>query len=181
MNTRRLITAVGIAGGGMLVAAFAQLGTAPIAGADVTALINELDGTFTIGSTAMTNAADAFADGNVPLGLDYEFGAADTYLLSVVGDLVYGGYESLENVPGPYEAIGFPYVADPLPTTLALATSEATTDLSGVSTDLSDAATALSSGDFTDGAFDVFYAVGGLAEAPETELIGLADLLTGSL
>ena len=59
---------LGAAAGGMLVAALAQLAAAPTAGADVQDVITELDGTLQVGQTALTNAADSFADGNVLYG-----------------------------------------------------------------------------------------------------------------
>jgi hypothetical protein len=169
------------AASGMLVAALAQLATAPAAGADVTAIVNELDGTLTVAQTALTNASDAFVGGNVPFGLDYGFGALDTYLLSAAGDLAYGGYESLAGVSGPYPDFGFYYIQNPVPLTLADASADATADVNTAEGEFASAATALADGNIATAAIDAFDGNGALIEAPEVEFIGLVDALSGSL
>jgi hypothetical protein len=182
-SRRRSGAVVGLAAtaGGMIVAALAQLAAAPAAGADVTDVVTELDATLQVAQTALTNASDSFVDGNVPNGLDYGFGALNTYLLSTVGDLAYGGYESLEGVSGPYTVFGFYYIDNPAPTTLAEATADATTLLGNAQTDFAAGASDFASGDIAAGATDSFYGLGLLLEAPEVDFIGLTDTLLGSV
>jgi hypothetical protein len=168
---------LGAAAGGMVVAVLAQLAAAPTAGADVQDVITELDGTLQVGQTALTNAADSFADGNVLYGLDYGFGALDTYSLDPLGDVLYGGYESLVGAAGPYPDFGFYYIQNPVPDTLAAASADATADLGYAETDFTTALTDFGSGDYADGATAAFQAIGGLITAPEVEVLGLVDAL----
>jgi hypothetical protein len=177
MNGRRFIVGLGVAGAGMLAAAFAQLAAAPVAGADVQDMITELDGTLQVGQTALTNAADSFADGNVLYGLDYGFGALDTYSLDPLADVLYGGYESLVGAAGPYPDFGFYYIQNPVPETLSAANADAAADLGYFETDLSTAVTDFGSADYADGATAAFAAIGGLITAPEVEVLGLVDAL----
>jgi hypothetical protein len=174
---RSSIVSLGAATGGMLVAALAQLAVAPVAGADVQDMITELDGTLQVGQTALTNALDSFANGNLLYGLDYGFGALDTYSLDPLGDLLYGGYESLVGAAGPYPDFGFYYIQNPVPDTLAAASADATADLGYFETDLSTAVSDFGSGDYADGATAAFAAIGGLITAPEVEVLGLVDAL----
>jgi len=172
-----IVVSLGAAAGGMLVAALAQLAAAPTAGADVQDMITELDGTLQVGQTALTNAVDSFASGNVLYGLDYGFGALDTYSLDPLGDVLYGGYESLIGAAGPYPDFGFYYIQNPVPDTLEAATADATADLDYLQADLSTAVTDFGSGDYADGATAAFQAIGDVITAPEVEVLGLVDAL----
>lgn len=176
-RTRSLIAGVGAAAGGILFAVLAQVASAPTAAADVQDMVTELDGTFQIGQTALTNAADSLASGNLLYGLDYGFGALDTYSLDPLGDLVYGGYESLVGAAGPYPDFGFYYIQNPVPDTLSAATADANADLGLAEADFSTTVTDLGSGDYTDGAIAAFQAIGNLVTAPEVEVLGLIDAL----
>ena len=177
MNSRRFLVALGVAGGGMLAAVFAQLAAAPVAGADVQDMITELDGTLQVGQTALTNAVDSFANDNVLYGLDYGFGALDTYSLDPLGDVLYGGYESLVGAPGPYPDFGFYYIQNPVPETLSAANADAAADLGYADTDFTTAVADFGNGDYADGATAAFQVIGNLITAPEVEVLGLVDAL----
>ncbi len=159
----------------------AQLAAAPAAGADVSDIITELDGTAAVAQTAFNNASEAFLAGNVPYGLDYGFGALDTSLLSYFGDLAYGGVESLEGVSGPYPSFGFYYIDNPVPVTLAEATADATARFDLADADFASALTAFGDGNFSSGATDVFGGIGALVESSQIDFIGLSDALLGSI
>jgi hypothetical protein len=181
MNGRTFIAGLGTVAGGMLVAGLAQLGAAPAASADVQDIINSIDGTFTIGQEDAQTGLDYLTAGNVPEGLSYEFGALNTYSLDPLADVLYGGYESLEGVSGPYPVNAWPDGLDYAPTTLAAANADAADELAYVQTSFTEAVTAFGDGNTAAGAFDVFGSIGALEEAPELEIIGLADALSGSL
>jgi hypothetical protein len=180
MNNRRFITAVGVAGG-MLVTGLAQLGAAPTASADVQAIINSIDGTFTVGQDDLTAASAAFSADNIPVGLSESFGALNTDSLDPLADLLYGGYETAEGVPGPYPDFGWPGGLDFTPATLTAAIADVNLELGYAQQDFGAAATAFAGDNLTTGALDLFGGIGALEQVPELSIIGLADSLSGGM
>lgn len=171
------VVGIGAAAGGMLVAAFAQLATAPDAQADE--ITNGLTNTFAAANTDFMTASTDFAGGDVPDGLGYSFAGLNDYLLAPIADVAYNGYQELQGVGGAGTFFTFPELADP--TTLAATSADVTNALGLAASDFTTAGNDFATSDFIDGASFAFQAIGQLVDAPEVELIGLTDTLLSSV
>jgi hypothetical protein len=171
-----IAVSLGAVAGGMLVAALAQVATAPAAGADV--IINGFEDTFAEGNVAFGDASTAFANGDVADGLGYGFAGLDDYLFAPIGDLAENTYEELVGGPGYF----FDYNPEvDAPTTLAATATDITQLLGTVETDFTTAASDLGSSDLFDAAGYAFAGIGSLIEVPEVGFIGITDTLLGGL
>lgn len=173
IGTRHLITVA--AAGGMFLAALGQLATAPTAGADVTDLINAVEGTDAAGQAAFVDALASFSAGDAAAGLGYSFVGLDDYLLGTPYDVLVNGYAILT---GENSYAGFSFLDFVVPTDLSDISAQVSSYLVAAESDWTAASAAFSLGDVFDGLFNSGVAGENLIQGSQVVLVGLADILT---
>jgi hypothetical protein len=175
----RIVVGLGAAAGGLLVAALGQLVTAPAARADLTDIVNAIDASDAAGQEAFVDALTSFSGGDAAAGLGYSLVGLDDYFIASSDDVVVNGYEVLVGATG--SSASFAFGTLPMPTDLSDISADMSSYLAAASTELTDASAAFASSDVFSGLFDLAVAGEDFTESSQVVLVGLADVLSGSI
>ena len=178
MNRSGHLIVIGIAAGGMFLAALSELAAAPNAAADsnFTDVIASIDATDVIGQSWLGDAATALSSGDLGDGLADGFTGFDDVVFAAQHDLLQYGYEALQGIDGPYSAEDFAPL--PAPIDLASTSADVAKYVEYARDSLSSASFDFGSGNVASGLGELVDATEEYAAASQIELIGLTDFLT---